>query len=101
MADRVAAARELAAERGVRCNAELPAAELDEVAPLAPAERPLLEHRLRVGSLSGRGVHRIRRVARTIADLGGRPGRWPRMHVCLALGLRAESASARRRHEIA
>jgi len=29
----------------------------------------LLEQRLRTGTLSARGLHRVRRVARTIADL--------------------------------
>ena len=31
----------------------------------------LLERRLRSGSLSARGLHRVRRVAQTIADLDG------------------------------
>lgn len=94
VADRVAAARELAAGRGVRCNAELPAPRLDELAPLAPGASRLLEHRLRSGQLSARGVHRIRRVARTIADLGGAAGPLAEEHVCLALSLRAELAPA-------
>lgn len=94
VADRVAAARELAAGRGVRCNAELPAPRLDELAPLAPGASRLLEHRLRSGLLSARGVHRIRRVARTIADLGGASGPLVEEHVCLALSLRAELAPA-------
>jgi magnesium chelatase family protein len=94
VADRVAAARELAAFRGVRCNAELPAPRLDELAPLAPGASRLLEHRLRSGMLSARGVHRIRRVARSIADLGGAAGPLAEEHVCLALSLRAELAPA-------
>ena len=54
----------------------------------------VLEHRLRVGALSGRGLHRVRRVARTIADLAG-PGRVvDEEHVCLALGLRADVVPA-------
>ncbi|MDQ3978804.1 MAG: YifB family Mg chelatase-like AAA ATPase [Actinomycetota bacterium] len=90
VAARVTAARELARARGVRCNAELPAARLDEVAPLTPGATALLEHRLRTGSLSGRGFHRVRRVARTLADLAGAEGVIGEEHVCLALGLRAE-----------
>ena len=90
VARRVAAVREMAAERGVRTNAEIPADRLDEVAPLEPAAAALLEHRLRAGHLSGRGLHRVRRVARTIADLAGAGRLVGEEHVCLALGLRAE-----------
>jgi magnesium chelatase family protein len=90
VAARVAAARELARRRGVRCNAELPAPRLDELAPLAPGAGRLLEHRLRAGLLSARGLHRVRRVARTIADLAQAPGPVAEEHVCLALNLRAE-----------
>jgi magnesium chelatase family protein len=93
VAERVAAAREMARARGVRCNAELPASRLDEVAPLTPAASALLEHKLRTGSLSGRGLHRVRRVARTLADLAGEGRVIGEEHVCLALGLRADSAS--------
>jgi magnesium chelatase family protein len=90
VAARVAAARERARSRGVSCNAELPAGMLDDVAPLTPAALSILEHRLRVGALSGRGLHRIRRVARTIADLAGSGKVVDEDHVCLALGLRAD-----------
>ncbi|HEX3621270.1 MAG TPA: YifB family Mg chelatase-like AAA ATPase [Acidimicrobiales bacterium] len=90
VADRVVAARALARGRGVDCNARLPAARLDEVAPLAPAAARLLEHRLRAGTLSARGLHRVRRVARTLADLAGNAGPLAEEHVCLALSLRAE-----------
>jgi magnesium chelatase family protein len=90
VAARVAAAREVARLRGVRCNAELPAPQLDELAPLSPGAARLLEHRLRSGLLSARGVHRVRRVARTIADLGAAAGPVAEEHVCLALSLRAE-----------
>lgn len=94
VAARVAAARELARERGVRCNAELPAGRLDELAPLASGAGRLLEHRLRAGLLSARGLHRVRRVARTIADLGGATGPVGEEHACLALSLRADLAPA-------
>ena len=90
VAARVHAARALARERGVRANAELPSDRLDEVAPLTPAARALLEHRLRVGTLSARGLHRVRRVARTVADLAGAPLVLDDEHVALALGLRAD-----------
>ncbi|HEX2118938.1 MAG TPA: YifB family Mg chelatase-like AAA ATPase, partial [Acidimicrobiales bacterium] len=90
VAARVVAARELARARGVRTNAELPASRLDELAPVAPGAARLLEHRLRTGQLSARGLHRVRRVARTIADLGRTAGPVAEEHVCLALSLRAE-----------
>jgi len=90
VAARVAAARERARSRGVACNAQLPASVLDQVAPLAPSALAVLEHQLRVGALSGRGLHRVRRVARTIADLAGAGTLIDEHHVCLALGLRAD-----------
>ncbi|HEX7276167.1 MAG TPA: YifB family Mg chelatase-like AAA ATPase [Acidimicrobiales bacterium] len=93
VADRVAAARERARGRGVSCNADLPATALDELAPLTTAALAILEHRLRVGTLSGRGLHRVRRVARTIADLAGAGDVVDEDHVCLALGLRADLLS--------
>lgn len=90
VAARVARARERARERGVRYNAELPANRLDDVAPLSHAAAGLLEFKLRAGSLSGRGLHRVRRVARTLADLAGDGTTVTEEHVCLALGLRGE-----------
>ncbi|MGH9283210.1 MAG: hypothetical protein ACRD0S_09785 [Acidimicrobiales bacterium] len=92
VAERVAAAREVAEARGVRSNAELPAAALDRVAPLSPESWKVLEWRLRAGTLSARGLHRVRRVARTLADLDGAPAVVGEQHVCGALELRAEAA---------
>jgi magnesium chelatase family protein len=60
------------------------------VAPLAPDASRLLEHKLRAGQLSARGLHRVRRVARTVADLAGSGLEIAEDHVCLALALRAE-----------
>jgi magnesium chelatase family protein len=74
VATRVAAVRAIAAARGVGSNGALPAHVLDEVAPLSAAARTALEGRLREHRLSARGLHRIRRVARTVADLAGRDG---------------------------
>lgn len=93
VADRVASVRGLATERGVRTNAELAPGRLDLVAPLSPAARRVLEWRLRVGSLSARGLHRVRRVARTLADLEGIEGAVGEEHVCAALELRADAAA--------
>jgi magnesium chelatase family protein len=90
VAARVAEARLRAAERGVAGNAALPADRLDEVAALVPAAWDVLERRLRSGLLSARGLHRIRRVARTLADLDGVDGPVGEEHVCGALELRAE-----------
>lgn len=91
--ERVASARAVAADRGVRANAELPAARLDHVAPLSQAAWRVLEWRLRAGTLSARGLHRVRRVARTLADLDGAPAVVGEEHVCGALELRAEPAA--------
>ena len=91
VARRVAEARARAAERGVVCNADLPPGRFDEVAPLAPAAARLLEYKLRAGTLSGRGLHRVRRVARTLADLAGDGLVVSEEHVCLALGLRGDA----------
>ena len=90
VAERVAQARALAAMRGLRANAELPAHLLDQVAPLSPAGRRVLEWRLRSGALSARGLHRVRRVALTLADLAGASGPVGEEHVCAALELRVE-----------
>jgi magnesium chelatase family protein len=90
VAARVAAARDIARSRGVRYNAELPAPRLDEVAALSPAAHRVLEARLRHGRLSARGLHRVRRVARTLADLAGRLGPVEEEDVCGALVLRVD-----------
>lgn len=91
VAARVRRARARAAARGVLPNARLSACHLDDLAPLTPGAASLLEHVLRGGSLSARGLHRVRRVARTIADLAGRPGPVAEEDVCLALQLRADA----------
>jgi magnesium chelatase family protein len=94
VAARVAAARQAAAGRGLRCNADLPASSFEELAPLTPAARAVLEARLRQGRLSARGLHRIRRVARTLADLAGRTDLVEEEDVCTALVLRSDAFPA-------
>jgi magnesium chelatase family protein len=90
VAARVAAARRHAERRGVACNADIPGSCLDELAPLEPAAVRLLELRLRQGRLSARGLHRVRRVARTVADLADQVGPVAVEHVRTALALRYE-----------
>src|SRR3989442_983691 len=62
-----------------------------ELAPLAPAATLLLDHVLRAGALSARGLHRVRRVARTLADLAGAGELVDEEHVATALAMRSES----------
>ena len=68
---RVSQARELSVQRGFRSNADVPDNALDRVAPLEPAAEDLLEKVLKKGELTGRGLRRVRTVARTIVDLDG------------------------------
>jgi magnesium chelatase family protein len=89
VAARVAAARDGALRaRGV-LNSRIPASHLDSLAPLDPAARLMLRNELERERLTGRGYHRIRRVARTIADLDGDiDAPVSERHVALALQLR-------------
>lgn len=91
VARRVLAVRSLAADRGVGCNAEIAARRFDDLVPLAPGALRLLDLGLRAGALSGRGLHRVRRVARTLADLAGRDGVVGEEDVALAMQLRADA----------
>lgn len=68
---RVIAARAVAVARGGKLNAALGPDELDVLAPLSDAARALLRDEVEGDRLTGRGYHRVRRVARTIADLDG------------------------------
>ena len=69
IAKRVLCVREMAMLRSGCLNSGLSADMLDTFAPLTVAAAALLRYHLEKGRLSGRGYHRIRRVARTIADL--------------------------------
>ena len=93
VAARVAAVRDLAPGRGVVSNAEIPGERLDEVAPMTPAATAYVEHRLRTGTLSARGLARVRRVARTLGDLAGREGPLGEGDVMAAVQLRADLVS--------
>jgi magnesium chelatase family protein len=88
VAARVAQARQRALECNGVLNAHIPGARLDAMAPLHPAARALLRVELEADRLTGRGYHRIRRVARTIADLDGHPELVLAEHVAAALNLR-------------
>ncbi len=73
VAERVATARARAVLRQGVVNAGLSARDLDTMAPLSPGALATLRDQMERGRLSGRGYHRIRRVARTIADLSAEP----------------------------
>lgn len=76
VAGRVAAARErqLAREAGTgaRSNAELPEEALRQVARAPREGRRLLQHAVDRKGLTGRGLSRVLRLARTLADLADR-----------------------------
>lgn len=89
VAMRVAAARAVARERDGRLNAALTGDAIDRVAPLSAPARQRLRRELTEDRLTGRGYHRVRRVARTIADLAGDgDGPIDEHHVESALALR-------------
>jgi magnesium chelatase family protein len=69
VAARVATARRFAQRRGVESNGAVPADELERWTPVDGAAAALLERHVRGGDLSARGLHRVRRVALTLADL--------------------------------
>ena len=71
VAQRVAEGRRRGRVRGCVLHADLPASRLDEVAPLSPEATAIIGRRLRSGALSARGLHRVRRLACTVADLDG------------------------------
>jgi len=86
--ERVARVREMSLHRSGGVNARLSAQELDTHAPLSPAARDVLRRELELGRLTGRGYHRIRRVARTLADLAGNEGEIAHETVRVALLMR-------------
>ena len=69
--ERVAAARARQRARGGSWNARLTSAALGRVAPIDAAGHALLERAATRLGLSARAITRVRRVARTIADLEG------------------------------
>jgi magnesium chelatase family protein len=87
--ERVDLARAKARERNGMLNAAIAPADLDRCAPLTADATNLLRTELERGRLTGRGLHRVRRVARTIADLSSSDqAQVQAEHVALALQLR-------------
>ncbi len=88
-AKQVAAARELAARRGARCNSLLSDEQLDECASYDSEAESVLRLALSQGRLSARGLRRVRCVARTIRDLDDGEAGLRARDVAAALQLRA------------
>lgn len=96
VAARVAAARRLARARAGMLNADLDDDDLAEFAPLDDRAARLLRSDLERGRLTARGYHRVRRVARTLADLAGLvDGPIPEELVAQALTMRARIGHAK------
>jgi len=90
VAARVTHARQIALERSGGLNAALDESGLNQFAPLDTAADRLIRNEIELGRLTGRGYHRIRRVARTLADLAGtREGEIGEAFVATALSMRA------------
>jgi magnesium chelatase family protein len=83
-------------EEAVCVNGEMDPRTLRRHLLLDETSEGLLRMVLDRGVLSGRGLHRLLRVARTAADLDG-SRRTCERHVCAALALRAEASVAQRR----
>lgn len=98
VAHRVATARQRSLDRIGMATAHIPPSQLDALAPLHPAARAALRDQLERDLLTGRGYHRVRRVARTLADLAGADELVLEEHVVMALQLRVRlSVSSRER----
>ena len=95
VADRVAAARAIQAERflkageaGITCNAQADAATIEVIAAPDSNGQALLHEAAGSLALSARGYHRVLKVARTLADLDGAET-VSRLHIAEALSYRA------------
>lgn len=99
-AERVLAARTVAVELRGMLNGNIPPEQLDRLVPLTRAAREMLRAELEQDRLTGRGFHRVRRVARTLADLQATPHGDPQApvddsHIATALALRVSIATVR------
>jgi magnesium chelatase family protein len=88
VASRVSRARQRATDRGAVVNADLVGSSLAESVPLSRGATTIIEREVRSRSLSARGLHRVRRLARTLADLDGSGAVVDEDHVHEALALR-------------
>ena len=89
---RVAQARAVQLQRGGRSNAALDQAGTEAWCRLQPDDQALLERAIESLQLSARSMHRILRVARTIADLAGSPA-IATAHLAEAIGYRRADRS--------
>jgi magnesium chelatase family protein len=89
VAKRVATVHDISRARQGCVNSAITGDMLDDVAPLDDDALMFLRHQLDNGTLTGRGYHRVRRVARTLADLNGETGVISHQWVSVALHLRA------------
>ena len=90
--DRVCRARRLQEERykdcNFRTNSQIPSSKVDEFCTLGSGEKELMMKAFQGMELSGRGYHRVLKVARTIADLDGADS-IKETHLCEALSYRS------------
>lgn len=95
VAERVLRTRSIAIERQGMLNARLSGELLESHAPVSDSGMDLLRYELEIGRLTGRGLHRVRRVARTLADRDAHEGPLTDRHIAAALALRARIAPRR------
>lgn len=90
--ERVDIARRVQAERykgePFKTNSLIPSAKIETYCPLGNYEKKIMMHAFQGMELSGRGYHRILKVARTIADMEG-VDRIREVHLCEALSYRS------------
>ena len=94
VAARVAGVRELARARGVESNADLEGAAMTRFAAMSPTARDLVAWHLRRGSLTARGLARVRRVARTVSDLWGESADGPLSEAAVGLAIELRRPSS-------
>jgi len=93
LAESAAAAREIQSKRQGKSNSALGVKEMQVYCAINPEGRNLLQQAEQRFHLSSRGVHRLLKVSRTIADLGGLPHILPG-HLAEALQYREQIQTA-------